>query len=145
MNQFMCEWGLRYLSWDIIPSCVTSNHFWWFLVIWNSRLNHQGNHKTIMVVLLETIGKMGGMLNDMATCFPIMGAFLWCLSVKNKISNGLNMSIKNVVLQCGFQKHGSAQTNLMSLIKDWRHRCMMRNLHIFLWKLKYVYIYSIAL
>jgi len=57
-----------------------------------------------MVVLLETTGKMGGMLNDVATCFPIMGAFLWCLYVKNKMSNGLNMSIKNVVLQWWISK-----------------------------------------
>jgi hypothetical protein len=57
-----------------------------------------------MVVLLETTRKMGGMLNDMVTCFPIMGAFLWCLSMKNKISNGLNMNIKNVVLQWWISK-----------------------------------------
>ncbi len=30
MNQFICERGLGYLSWDIIPSCVISNDFWWF-------------------------------------------------------------------------------------------------------------------
>jgi hypothetical protein len=74
------------------------------LVNWDSGLNHQGNHKTIMVVLLENTGKMGSMLNDMATCFPIMRSFLWCLFVKNKISNGLNMSIKNVVLQWWISK-----------------------------------------
>jgi hypothetical protein len=26
----MDEQGLKYLSWDIISSCVTSDHFWWF-------------------------------------------------------------------------------------------------------------------
>jgi len=29
----MCEQGSRYLSWDIIPSCVTLNHFWRFEIL----------------------------------------------------------------------------------------------------------------
>jgi hypothetical protein len=32
----MCEWGLGYLSHDIISSCVTSNHFWWFEILEHS-------------------------------------------------------------------------------------------------------------